>query len=233
MGRYGSDSGIDFDAVERALGREQALWLETIGMGEARGKKVADIGAGCGVFLDLVSPAASGVLGIELSDPMRAYLESKGHRVARSMKEIPAGSLDLCVSFDVLEHVLDPRDFLSDARRILCQGGKFFIGVPNQNDFLKEICGAYLKFFYHRSHLYYFSSIVLSNLLLSAGFEIADVKFVHKYNFMNMVNWLRDAKPTGVSCKGPFDSGFEADFRRSIESQGGASHILIEAINPG
>ncbi len=230
--RYGSDGEIDFDAMSRKLGREQSLWLEAIGPERLAGKSVADIGAGSGLFLDQIQSSCTSTSGVEVSSSMRNYMEKRGHAVYSSTEDCSSQSHDVCVSFDVLEHAVDPLAFLRDARRILKPGGVLHIGVPNQRDFLKDLCTAYLPFFYHKSHLYYFTDTSLRELLERAGFIVVKSRSVHKYNFMNVVNWLRDAKPTGVEDAGPFDAAFEQGFRENIERQGRGSHILLEARNP-
>lgn len=226
--RYGKGGEVDFKSLEEKLGREQDLWLERIGMDAFRKRTVVDIGSGAGLFLDRVSRAAAYTVGVEMSKVMRDYMETRGHVAYRSTSEVPERFADVCVTFDVLEHAIDPLEFLQDAYRILKDGGSLFVGVPNQDDFLKSICEDYLSFFYHKSHLFYFSRTVLKGLMRSAGFSIASESCLHKYNFMNMVNWLKDGRPTGVSDPGNFDREFEERFRREIERQGVASHILVE-----
>ncbi len=226
--RYGKSGEVDFKSLEKKLGREQDLWLERIGRGAFQERTVVDIGSGAGLFLDRISRDAACTVGVEMSKVMRDHMETRGHAAYRSTSEAPERFADVCVTFDVLEHAIDPLEFLQDAYRTLKDGGSLFVGVPNQDDFLKSICTEYLPFFYHKSHLFYFTRNVLKELMRSAGFSIASESCLHKYNFMNMVNWLKDAKPTGVSDPGNFDSEFEERFRGEIERQGVASHILIE-----
>ncbi len=231
--RYGKSGKVDFKSLEEKLGREQTLWLERIGMDQFRTRTVVDIGAGAGLFLDRISGEAAHTVGVEMSKVMRGHMESRGHAVYRSTSEIPNGLADACVTFDVLEHAIDPLSFLNDAYRILNDGGSLFVGVPSQDDFLKSICPEYLPFFYHKSHLFYFTRSVLKGLMRKAGFTIESESCLHKYNFMNMVNWLKEARSTGVSDPGNFDPEFEVRFRGEIERQGGGSHILIQGRKSG
>lgn len=128
--RYGSDEGIDFEAIRSKLEPEQLQWLERIGRQNFEDRIVADIGAGSGLFLNLISGIASATIGIELSQSMLRQLKKDGHEARAAIGEVADRSVDVCVTFDVLEHSLDPIAFLSDANRVLKKGGKLYVAFP-------------------------------------------------------------------------------------------------------
>lgn len=220
---------INIHKLQRKLDPEQLCWLYEIGISRLRGKYVADIGCGTGLFLDLVSGIAAETIGVELAQHFQPYLEANGHRYVQYVEELKAVSFDVAVSFDTLEHVKTPKHFLDAIYKTLISGGVLYLSVPNQNDFLKEIIPMYLSFFYHRSHLFYFNADTLVNLLEEVGFKECKVNFVHKYDLMNLVVWARDGKGQGKKGSNLFDRVTEDNFRINLERQGIASHIFVKA----
>jgi len=215
--------------IQRKLQPEQLRWLSEIGLGCLRGKRVADFGCGAGIFLDLARGIASETLGVDPAEHFRDHLEQSGHQFFQHGDQIDAESVDVAVSFDTIEHLEMPVEFLKSIYRCLRSNGHLYLGVPNQKDFLKQIVPAYLPFFYHKSHLFYFSVDTLVRLFEEAGFRDCRVQFVHKYDLMNLVVWARDSKGQGVKGSDMFDRAMEDSFRANLERQGISSHILVSA----
>lgn len=220
---------LDVNKLWAKHGPEQRRWFYELGLAALRGKRVADFGCGIGIFLDLARNVAAETTGVELAAHFRQHVEGRGHRFVASPAELDDGSQDLVVSFDTLEHVPSPSDFLGEMYRVLVEGGQVCIGVPNQQDYLKALVPEYLPFFYHLSHLYYFSAASLERLLIETGFHSIRVSFVHKYDLNNLVVWARDRKGVGTQGNELFDPFTEEAFRQNLERQGIASHILVRA----
>lgn len=219
---------IDVANLQKKLDEEQLRWLDEIGMDRLRGSRVADFGCGAGLFLDLIKGVASETIGIDLASYFSQHLEANGHHYIQYVNDVEREWLDIAVSFDTLEHQEDPQIFLQSVYNSLKPGGIFFMGVPNQNDFLKRIVPAYMSFFYHKSHLFYFSAEALTDLLRKTGFRVCSVSFVHKYDLMNLIGWTRDGKGCCKKGSGLFDRATEDAFRSNLERQGIASHIFVE-----
>ena len=220
---------IEIQNLQKKLDHEQLRWLFEIGIEKFRNKSICDYGCGAGLFLDLVKGIASETIGVDQGKLFQNVLEGNGHLYIQNPNHIKEESIDVAVSFDTLEHVPRPDIFLLDIYRRLKPGGLFCVGVPNIKDFLKEIVPAYLPFFYHKSHLFYYTSEALKNVLRHAGFKNPSTKFVHKYDLMNLIIWAREGKGRGKTGSLLFDKQTEDDFRLNLERQGIASHILIEA----
>lgn len=220
---------VDVAKLQTKLGPEQQRWFAEVGLAALRGKRLADFGCGMGLFLDLSKQIAAETIGVDLAGHFENHMVSQGHRFVRNSADLKNESADVVVSFDTLEHVPETKPFLLEIHRVLSDGGRVYLGVPNQVDFLKHLVPDYLPFFYHYSHLYYFSATALQFALNECGFTNIQISFVHKYDLMNMIVWARDKKGIGTKGSELFDRFSEESFRTNLERQGIASHILVTA----
>lgn len=220
---------LDIAKLQKKHGLEQRRWFSEVGAENLRGKRVTDFGCGIGIFLDLAKGVAAETTGVDLAQHFQEHVEANGHRFFLQSSELAAGSADVIVSFDTLEHVPEPKAFLAETLRVLDKGGQLYIGVPDQADFLKKLVPEYLPFFYHLSHLFYFSQQSLSMQLKEAGYKNVQVGSVHKYDLTNMIVWARDKKGVGTPGSEVFDQFTEEAFRAGLERQGISSHLFVRA----
>lgn len=95
-----------------------------------------DVGCGEGNALILASGKGWNTTGIDITD--NRITEAKKEVI--SFKEggllelqLPAESFDIIYMDSVLEHVLNPLDYLNEIKRLLSPGGVVYIGVPNED----------------------------------------------------------------------------------------------------
>ena len=98
-------------------------------------RRVIELGSGATDLLDrLESPLA---VAYDLSAAMlRMRQENRSvHRVAGPCEQLPFrdAEFDAAFSINVLEHVTDPGRVLSEAWRVLAEGGVFLVVTPNGN----------------------------------------------------------------------------------------------------
>lgn len=121
------------------------LWNEHFGRYSfaarlARMKRVLDAGCGMGYGSAELARVAASVVGVDIS---RATVASARERydlpgvtfLQGSCASLPfrAGSFDLVVAFEVIEHLTQWRHFLEEARRVLAPGGQCLISTPNRD----------------------------------------------------------------------------------------------------
>lgn len=102
-------------------------------------KKVLEVGCGNGYFLDKVQlKNASIVEGIEFNSTAVKYCKIKKLKVfEKDVSEIDKNNYyDIICTFQVLEHISDVNNFLYHCCRLLKQGGKLIIAVPNNDSLL-------------------------------------------------------------------------------------------------
>lgn len=104
-------------------------------------QKNLEIGAGNGAFIKVSRAAGIDIKGIELNKAAVKQAQAKSLPVEyldlRKAAEIYSGSLDGVCSFQVLEHVPNPRDFINWSLQMLKPGGKLIYSVPNCESFLQ------------------------------------------------------------------------------------------------
>lgn len=104
------------------------------------GKRVLDISCGAGYGTQFMAlQGASEVVGVDIdeesinfaskfySHPRVNYLQSDAHYV----RQLEDASFDVIVSFETIEHLPRPRQFLAELRRLLKPGGQLFVSCPN------------------------------------------------------------------------------------------------------
>jgi SAM-dependent methyltransferase len=103
-----------------------------------RAKRVLDIACGEGYgTASLVKSGAGSVIGVDVSPAACAHARRKYGIDARlgDAHAIPVAdaAVDVVVSFETIEHVPDPAQFLAECRRVLAPGGTIVISTPNRD----------------------------------------------------------------------------------------------------
>lgn len=119
--------------------------------------------------------------GVDIDESSCAFAESMGINVFNGdLKEAgyPNGYFDIIQIKQVLEHISNPREFLSEVRRILSNRGIVVIDVPNQNGLIPKIkILLNLKdneygFLQPMRHLYAYTAESLKYLLEQTGLQV-------------------------------------------------------------
>ena len=177
--------------------------FESIWPLSVRNKHVLDVGCGSGHLLDALSGASKNQVGIEPCSPYLASIIEKGYEAYSSIQECSNKGrekyFDFGFSIQVIEHVLNPRLFLEEIRLLLKPGADLLVSTPNRGDILMSLMpDDFPSFFYRTQHRWYFDANSLEFCAKSAGFEIVEMKYIHRYGMSNTLHWLRDKLPTGV-----------------------------------
>ncbi|MEB3332990.1 MAG: hypothetical protein VKI83_10920, partial [Synechococcaceae cyanobacterium] len=61
------------------------------------------------------------------------------------------------------------------------------------------------------------------------GFVVEEVRAVHRYGFSNLVRWLRDRRPTGLTSQPPLDRSIDGLWRTWLEDKGYADTLYLKA----
>lgn len=165
-----------------------------------RNKVVADIGCGCGAFLDYISGVAREVVAVEPSLKYRNIMSRKGfstYSYADEAKKLYANKIDVITSFDVIGHVQSPESFIKDVYDLLTAGGKAIIGTPTDAPVMRSLLGKDYekKLLFSTQHLWILSEKNLRIISEKCGFKNIDIKYYQRYGIDNMLGWLKDKEP--------------------------------------
>lgn len=154
-----------------------------------------DVGCAKGVFLDVARRDGWQPVGLEVSSFASQYAHENFDLevFTGTLGEAPwpDGSFDVITLLDVVEHLLDPSSVISQARRLLKDGGILIIETPNANSILHhtaelifKLSLTYVKWPLFQiygmgpeGHILFFNQNTLTYLLNKNGFEFLDSDF--------------------------------------------------------
>lgn len=197
-----------------------------------RHKVVADVGCGCGAFLDFLKGVADTVIAIEPSETYRRVMDKKGFITfpyAGEAKENWGESLDVITSFDVIEHVEDPDTFMKDIYELLKAGGEGVIGTPTDAPVMRSLLGEVYEreLLFSTQHLWIFSEKNLEIMARRAGFKQIKIRYFQRYGLGNAFGWLKEQRACGNS-KYPFISeSADAVWKSELMRQGLSDYIVL------
>lgn len=205
--------------------------LETIWPVEMRGKVIADIGCAAGSFLDHVSGLAKKIIAIEPCTIYHESLKSRGYDVYQYAKDAVSAvdaSVDIAVTFSVIEHIENPRLFVEDIAKLLKPGGLFIVSTPNIDDILMRLePDEYPSFFYRTVHRWYFDAESLKKCVEMSGLKLRRLEYKHRFGLSNAVTWLKDKKPGGTMAIKELESMLLDDvWKNYLEEKGLADYIF-------
>jgi len=191
-GAYYNQTGVDYylspaklesDYANVRFERELRLFRK-----HSKGGAVLDVGCSSGAFLfqlDQSFPGRYKVLGTDASGPPLDYAESRGIPVLRgNFLEHSLKEFDAITFWAVLEHLVEPKEFLDKAWSSLKPGGFCFVLVPNMDSLAVRLLRSRYRYIYPQ-HLNYFTRHTL-NKIIPTGFSVIEVRSTH---FNPIVIW--------------------------------------------
>jgi SAM-dependent methyltransferase len=128
-----------------------AIWYEhwhryCVTLPTARGRRVLDAACGEGYGSWLLAREAAEVLGVDVDAAAIAHAQTRYatrpnlRYLQASCAALPvaAGSIDLIVSFETIEHLEGQEAMLDEFRRVLAPGGALIISSPNKAIYSEE-----------------------------------------------------------------------------------------------
>lgn len=140
---------------------------------------LVEVGAGFGTFAALAGQSGrfARILAIEPTPDVAAACRARGIEVIeRRIEEVAAEEVnaDVVVSFEVIEHLFAPTEFVAQARRLLKPGGLLVLTCPNGQGFDIAMLGPH-SLAVDPQHVNLFNPDSLPRLLERHGFQTLDV----------------------------------------------------------
>jgi 2-polyprenyl-3-methyl-5-hydroxy-6-metoxy-1,4-benzoquinol methylase len=137
-----------------------------------------DAGAGFGTFCEEIKGIGlfERVVAVEPSPGLASTCRKKGiETIESAIEDVEIGSADVITSFELVEHLFHPEEFLKSCRRALTDGGLLVITTPNIAGFDLKVLGPLSDNITAPNHLNYFNPGSLSLLLRKCGFRVLEV----------------------------------------------------------
>jgi 2-polyprenyl-3-methyl-5-hydroxy-6-metoxy-1,4-benzoquinol methylase len=158
--------------------------------------KVLDVGCSTGAFLfQLKSRGHYRVVGTDISKPALDYARNcKLEIIDGSFLDYDFGGMrfDAITFWAVIEHLLEPKKFLSRASALLKPGGHCFILVPSMTSLAVRLLGARYRYIFPQ-HVNYFTAKTLKTLSRNESFETVAAGTMH----FNPIVILQDFRNKG------------------------------------
>lgn len=139
-----------------------------------------EVGAGFGTFCEEMNSrkAFARVMAVEPSSYLAETCRKKGiTTIEKTIEDIEAaeigGQVDVIVSFEVIEHLFSPREYVLKCASLLNEGGFLMFTCPNSHGFDVVVMGEQSSAV-HTEHINLFNLDSLSYLLTSCGLEVVE-----------------------------------------------------------
>jgi SAM-dependent methyltransferase len=136
--------------------------------------KLIDVGCGIGYFLDEAKKRGWEVYGTEFSGKSADICSAKGINIRKGIlnaDNYQAGMFDIITSFEVIEHINNPRTELKTFNSILREGGLVYVTTPNFNSLLRYRLKSAYNVITYPEHLCYYTPNTLNKLFGAFGFN--------------------------------------------------------------
>ena len=143
-------------------------------LGPPCARRLLDVGAYCGYFVDVARQAGFRAEGAELSAWAVAQARDLGltmHNQTVAERAAAGDRYDVVTMWDVVEHLEDPRTELEAAFRLLEPGGQLHLATIDAGSGVARALGRRWPWLMDM-HLYYFDRPTITRLLEQAGFEV-------------------------------------------------------------
>lgn len=139
-------------------------------------QKVCDVGAGHGLLLDEFAKlwTQAHMMAVEPGQESAKVCRDKGYEVIEAMVEESEGAgqvADLVTCFEVIEHVFDPKEFVTALCHLVRQGGYCLVTGLGGDGFDIQVLGEHSKSIFPPHHLNFLSVTGLQHLFENAGFS--------------------------------------------------------------
>ncbi len=163
---------------------DEPLYLETfrrrLGFVLAHGPqggRALDIGCAAGFCMQALRERGFEAHGVEVSETIARHASehfgfATVHVGTLQSASFAERSFDLITLWDVVEHVVDPRALLVQARELLAPGGLLVLETQNIDSAFARLLGSRWHHYKHAEHIYHFTPSTISELLQSAGLEV-------------------------------------------------------------
>lgn len=140
---------------------------------------VLDIGCGVGDFLHIMESQGWKTVGIEPSEEAKAIAKKRTKAQLFSpenIEQLPDGSFDLITMWHVLEHVDDLKTEIAHLERLLKQGGRLVLALPNFKSYDAQYYKSQWAAYDVPRHLNHFCKKSITNIFKDSNLKWNETK---------------------------------------------------------
>jgi 2-polyprenyl-3-methyl-5-hydroxy-6-metoxy-1,4-benzoquinol methylase len=182
---------------------------------------ILDMGCGTGYFANHMKEKGYEVLGIEIDDTARQYGIDHFGIKAVSPTALKSGEIkqtfDAITLWHVLEHLYEPKEYMSLFSKHMNLDSILVIAVPNHTSRDSQSFGDYWAAYDVPRHLWHFDPVSMAKLAAATGFKIVEKR---QMPFDPFYNSMLSAKYQGAMI--PMLNGFWVGLRAYL---GGKSDV--------
>lgn len=185
----------DYDKDKEPMRGVFELYLEKLEH-LTSGRKIFDVGAATGYFLDIAAKCGWKTYGSEISAYGAETAQMRGHKMILGsiVGNTPEEKMDVVTLWDVLEHVDDPKAYLYSVYDMLSENGVVAINTVDASSWWAKTLGPRWHLIVPPEHLNYFSKKSIGIALKDAGFSVIEIrkigkKFSPAYIFKMLASW--------------------------------------------
>lgn len=247
--RYWAEKFFPLTAAARmeAIFRPRAKMISDLveRFGAPRPRVLADVGAGIGLFLDAAkeTDAFDEVVGIEPGQDLAKVCRQRGHRVIEAPVEEVSGDdvrASVVTSFEVFEHLSDPKAFLESKARLLMPGGLLIFTTLTVSGFDLQVLWDQSKSISPPHHINFASVQGFGDLVRRCGLDLVDVSTPGKLDLDIVRNMLIEDENLSVPRfvrtmlreTAAADVNLGEDFQRFLQAHRLSSHACVVARKP-
>jgi len=141
--------------------------------------RILDVGCGTGYFLNEAKKRGWEVYGTEISQKSVDICSKKGIIMKKGFLnavDFEPNSFDIILSIEVIEHINNPQEEISNFYTILRKGGLVYVTTPNFNSLLRLKLKAAYNVITFPEHLSYYTPNSLKKLFKLKGFKTHQIK---------------------------------------------------------
>ncbi|MBE9506686.1 MAG: class I SAM-dependent methyltransferase [Chloroflexi bacterium] len=142
--------------------------------GPPDGRPLLDVGCYTGVFVEIAARHGWDAWGVEPSRWAVRQAQERGLHVVQgtlNTADLPKAHFDVVTTWDVIEHVTDPRGLLQQVHRLLKPGGLVVVHTIDIESLFARLMGSRWPWLMEM-HIYYFSRRTLRAMLEKCGFQV-------------------------------------------------------------
>ncbi|MEN7549606.1 class I SAM-dependent methyltransferase [Rapidithrix thailandica] len=136
--------------------------------------RILDVGCGVGYFLEVAKKRGWEVYGTEFTEKAVCICEQKGIAMQEGPLEVShyePESFDVLTSFEVIEHINNPKEEVAKFRCLLREGGLVYLTTPNFNSLLRYYLKDKYNVICYPEHLCYYTPKTIARLFKNSGFK--------------------------------------------------------------